>query len=66
MARGGAGEPQDYDLPGHNLGGPKDRREAGRYGNFLRTVRGIGDHTAADRAAMGAKLSFIVPGAKVC
>ena len=26
-------------------------REAGRHRNFLRTVRGIGDHTAADRAA---------------
>ena len=26
-------------------------RKAGRHGDFLRTVRGIGDHTAADRAA---------------
>ena len=51
LARGDIAEAQDDDLAGHNFRGPKDRRKAGRDGNLLRTVRGIGDHTTADRAA---------------
>ena len=49
LARGGAVEAQHYDLGGHDLRWPGDK--TARHGNFLRTVRGVGDHTAADRAA---------------
>ena len=51
MVRVGAVEAEDDDLGGHDLRRPREHRKAGRHGNFLRTVRGIGDHAAADRAA---------------
>src|SRR6185437_6065972 len=51
LTRCGVAETQDYDLPRHNFRWPKNRRKAGRYSNSLDTVCGIGDHTAADRAA---------------
>ena len=50
-ARGDVSEAQDCDLPGHDFRWPEDRCKAARYRNSLGAVRGIGDHSAADRAA---------------
>src|SRR5215831_13178753 len=50
FARGGAVEAEHDDLGGHDLCGPYRVRKAGRHGNLLRAVRGVGDHAAADRA----------------
>lgn len=44
-------ETKDYDLSGYNFCWPEDRRKASRYSNFLPTIRDIGDHTTANRAA---------------
>src|SRR5262245_42929858 len=52
LTRGGAGvEAQHHDLGRDDLCRPGDVREAGRHRHLLRTVRRVGDHAAADRAA---------------
>src|SRR5271157_3994095 len=51
LARGGAVEPEDYDLGFHDLGRPGEHGEAGRHSDLLRALRSIGDHAAGDRAA---------------
>src|SRR4029077_17139283 len=42
---------QYHDLGGHDFRWPGEHREPTRHGDFLRTVRGVGDHAAGDRAA---------------
>src|SRR5262249_54083139 len=49
--RRGAVDAQHHDLGGHDLRWPGDVGKAARQSNFLRPVRYIGDHAAADRAA---------------
>src|ERR1700730_8142723 len=61
-ARGGAVEAQHFDLGGHDLRWPGEHRKAARHGNFLRTVRGIGNHTAGDRAAELLAPKFLAVG----
>ena len=54
--------PRHDDLGGHDLRWPGEVRKAGRHGNLLRTVRGIGDHAAADRAAEILAPKFLAGG----
>src|SRR5437763_314964 len=51
LLRGRGLEAQDDDLGAHRLRRPRHHREAGRHGNLLRAVRGVGDDAAANRAA---------------
>jgi hypothetical protein len=57
----GAVEAQYFDLGGHDLRWPGQHRKA-RHRNFLRTVDGIGDHTAGDRAAELLAPKFLAVG----